>query len=39
MPGGRIGIEIGAEFAIKMTGAVAHVGNGTLDPEMLEGAE
>ncbi len=39
MPGGRIGIEIGADFAIKMTGGVTRVGEGTLDPEMLEGAE
>lgn len=39
MPGGRIGIEIGPDFAIRMTGAVTHVGDGTLDPEMLEGAE
>ncbi len=39
MPGGRIGIEIGDNFAIKMTGSVTRVGEGTLDPEMLEGAE
>ena len=39
MPGGRIAIEIGAGFAVKMTGAVTRVGDGTLDPEMLEGAE
>ncbi len=39
MPGGRIGIEIGDHFAIKMTGAVTRVGEGTLDPEMLDGAE
>lgn len=39
MPGGQIGIEIGQDFAIKMTGSVTRVGEGTLDPEMLEGAE
>ena len=39
MPGGQIGIEIGADFAIRMTGAVTHVGDGTLDPEMLENAQ
>lgn len=39
MPGGQIGIEIGANFAIKMTGGVTRVGEGTLAPEMLEGAE
>jgi hypothetical protein len=38
MPGGQIGITIGAEYAIKMTGAVTRVGEGTIDPEMLEGA-
>jgi len=35
----QIGIEIGANFAIKMTGGVTRVGEGTLAPEMLEGAE
>ncbi len=39
MPGGRIGIEIGEGFAIKMTGGVTRVGEGSLDAEMLEGAE
>ncbi|MFT3831258.1 MAG: diaminopimelate epimerase [Opitutaceae bacterium] len=39
MPGGQIGIEIGPDFAIKMTGGVTRVGEGTLDLEMLEGAE
>ena len=39
MPGGTIGIEIGDDFAIKMTGAVTRVGEGTLAAEMLEGAE
>lgn len=39
MPGGRIEIEIGEGFAIRMTGGVTRVGEGTLDPEMLEGAE
>ena len=37
MPGGEIGIRIGAKFAIKMTGGVTRVGEGTLDPEMLDG--
>ena len=35
MPGGRIGIEIGADFSIRMTGPVTRVGEGTLDPEAL----
>jgi diaminopimelate epimerase len=39
MPGGTIRIEIGDNFAIKMTGSVTRVGEGTLDAEMLEGAE
>jgi diaminopimelate epimerase len=38
MPGGRIGIEIGDGFSIKMTGPVTRVGEGTLTAEMLEGA-
>jgi diaminopimelate epimerase len=39
MPGGEIGIEIGRDFAVRMTGGVTRVGEGTLDPEMLDGAE
>jgi diaminopimelate epimerase len=35
MPGGRIGIEIGDDFAIKMTGPVTRVGEGTLHPELF----
>ncbi len=33
MPGGQIGIEIGAGFAIKMTGTVNKVAEGHLHPE------
>jgi diaminopimelate epimerase len=39
MPGGQIGIEISADFAIRMTGPVTRVGDGTIDPEMLDAAE
>lgn len=39
MPGGTIGIEIGEAFAIRMTGSVTRVGEGTLNAEMLDGAE
>ena len=39
MPGGEIGIEIGRDFAVRMTGGVTRVGEGTLDSEMLDGAE
>ncbi|MFI5335491.1 MAG: diaminopimelate epimerase [Opitutales bacterium] len=35
MPGGRIGIEIGENFSIRMTGPVTRVFEGTLHPEML----
>lgn len=35
MPGGQIGIEIGDHFAIKMTGPVTRVGEGTLHPELF----
>jgi diaminopimelate epimerase len=35
MPGGRIGIEIGKDFAIKMTGPVTRVAEGTLDADLL----
>jgi diaminopimelate epimerase len=35
MPGGRIGIEIGDDFAIRMTGPVTHVGDGTLHAEIF----
>ena len=38
MPGGRIEIEIGDEYAIRMTGPVTRVGDGELQAEMLEGA-
>ncbi len=37
MPGGIIGIEIGQEFAIQMTGSVTRVAEGVLSPEMFEG--
>jgi diaminopimelate epimerase len=35
MPGGQIGIEIGDNFAIKMTGPVTRVAEGTLHPELF----
>jgi diaminopimelate epimerase len=35
MPGGRIGIEIGEDFAIKMTGPVTRVAEGALDAQLL----
>ena len=34
MPGGQIGIEISPDFAIKMTGPVTRVAEGTLQPEI-----
>lgn len=39
MPGGRIKIEIGDDYAIRMTGPVTRVGDGELHAEMLEGAQ
>jgi diaminopimelate epimerase len=38
MPGGNIEIEIGEDYAIRMTGPVTRVGDGELQAEMLEGA-
>ena len=35
MPGGKIEIEIGPDFAISMTGGVTRVATGTIDPEMF----
>jgi diaminopimelate epimerase len=35
MPGGRIGIEISPDFAIKMTGPVTRVAEGRLDAELF----
>ena len=35
MPGGQIGIEIGPDFAIKMTGPVTRVAEGRLDAELF----
>jgi len=35
MPGGQIGIEISDDFAIKMTGPVTRVAEGTLNPELF----
>jgi len=35
MPGGVIEIEIGDQFAIRMTGSVTRVSEGVLDPEMF----
>ncbi len=37
MPGGEIRIDISAGFAIRMTGPVTRVADGTIDPEMLAG--
>lgn len=36
MPGGTIGISIGEGFGVSMTGGVTRVGDGRLDPEMLD---
>jgi diaminopimelate epimerase len=36
MPGGKIEIEIGDDFSIRMTGGVTKVGEGTLAKEMFE---
>jgi diaminopimelate epimerase len=35
MPGGRIGIEISPDFAIKMTGPVTRVADGRMDAELF----
>lgn len=35
MPGGRIGIEIASDFAIRMTGPVTRVAEGRLDAELF----
>jgi diaminopimelate epimerase len=35
MPGGTLSIEIGADYAIKMTGPVTRVAEGTLHPEIF----
>jgi len=35
MPGGQIGIEIGDDFAITMTGTVNKVAEGTMHPELF----
>ena len=35
MPGGKIGIEIGADFSILMTGTVNKVAEGTMHPELF----
>lgn len=35
MPGGQIGIELGDNFAIKMTGPVTRVAEGTFHPELF----
>ena len=35
MPGGQIGIEIGADFSIMMTGTVNKVAEGTMHPELF----
>ena len=36
MPGGELKIEIGAEFAIRMTGPVRAVAHGKAAPDLLE---
>lgn len=36
MPGGAIGIEIGEGFAIRMTGSVKRVADGTLHPDVFD---
>lgn len=36
MPGGSIGIEIGNDFSIRMTGTVNKVAEGSLHPELFE---
>ena len=36
MPGGTIGIQIGDDFAITMTGTVNKVAGGTMDPQLFE---
>ena len=35
MPGGELRIEIGPDYAIRLTGPVTRVADGTIDPEML----
>jgi diaminopimelate epimerase len=36
MPGGTIGIEIAADYAIRMTGTVNHVAEGVMQPELFQ---
>jgi diaminopimelate epimerase len=36
MPGGQIGIEIGVNFTIRMTGTVNKVADGVMHPELFE---
>jgi diaminopimelate epimerase len=36
MPGGQIGIEIGQNFSIRMTGTVNKVAEGTMHPDLFE---
>jgi diaminopimelate epimerase len=36
MPGGKIGIEIGAGFSIRMTGSVNKVAEGVMHPQLFE---
>ena len=35
MPGGQLAITVADDYSIEMTGPVAHVAEGTLDPEAL----
>jgi len=39
MPGGKIRIEIGDAFAVRMTGPVTHIADGEIDAECLVGAD
>jgi len=36
MPGGRIDIKISQNFAVTMSGSVAKVAEGVIDPEMFQ---
>jgi len=36
MPGGRIGISIGPDYAIQMTGTVNKVAEGVMHPDLFQ---
>lgn len=36
MPGGELGIELGPDYAVRMTGPVIRVAEGTLDPGLFD---